>query len=193
MEDKRHVIGLRMRHMREQHQWSQEDVAQRIRRLTGRKVPRNSFSYYENAERYPDTWVLIAAAQALETSLAYLVGETDDPSPTVRPALTPAPELWGITKKLNRLTPALRGEAAQFIEATLNFAGEYGAYVSSGIVAKSDPQPADTDLDAWAGQSISQLQLDRLEAEHLQELLTDDDAADLPNGDNGQPGAARQP
>lgn len=68
-------IGERIRERREARGWTQVRLAQE----TG--IPRATLANYESGRREPDLETIQRLAQALGTSMSYLVGETEDPSP----------------------------------------------------------------------------------------------------------------
>lgn len=76
--------------MRERSGLTQEQVANHL------NVTRGAVGHWERGKNQPPYDVLIKIAQLYQTSTAYLVGETDDPSPlphaqkdTVRKAIPP--------------------------------------------------------------------------------------------------------
>lgn len=72
-------IGARVRSLRENKSWSQEDLA----KASGLK--RSHISLIENSERTPGAVSLVKLADALETSLDFLTGRSDDPNPRPLP------------------------------------------------------------------------------------------------------------
>lgn len=70
------TIGARVRSLREHKQWSQEDLA------GASDLQRPHISLIENNERTPGAESLTKLANALQTSTDYLLGLTDNPSPT---------------------------------------------------------------------------------------------------------------
>jgi len=69
------TIGARVRSLREHKNWSQEDLAKE----SGLRRPH--ISLIENNERTPGAGSLIKLADALQTSIDFLVNRTDDPNP----------------------------------------------------------------------------------------------------------------
>jgi transcriptional regulator with XRE-family HTH domain len=67
-------LGERIRTRRKQLGMSQEDLASYMSTI------QRQISHYETGDNSPTAEVLVRLAQALETSLDYLVGLTDDPS-----------------------------------------------------------------------------------------------------------------
>jgi len=67
-------LGERIKARRKQLELSQEDLARQIGSL------QKQISRYETDENIPSAEALIALAYALETSIDYLVGITDDPT-----------------------------------------------------------------------------------------------------------------
>ena len=65
----------RMKLLREQHNLSQTDLAKIL------NISRQSYNFYENEKRDPDTTMLIRIADFFNVSLDYLLGRTNDPSP----------------------------------------------------------------------------------------------------------------
>ena len=65
----------RLRRLRESRGLTQRELAEAI------GVSRQAIGLYEAGEREPDLSTLQKLARALGTSMSYLVGETDDPSP----------------------------------------------------------------------------------------------------------------
>lgn len=138
------VIGDRIKLMRERMGWSQRDLANEARRHApeGKRVTRNSISQYENGHSYPDNWMMQAIADALETSVPFLTGTTDDPSPGPRPTFV-APELWGILESLNDQPPALRRLAVSVLEAAVEYALAYANSDQSQTTAEPVSDLAD--------------------------------------------------
>lgn len=77
------IVGTRVRGLRESLQMTQEDLTRLVQALTGGMLRRPNLSKIEN-DRYgePGAWVVVALAEALHTSPAYLLGMTDSPAPT---------------------------------------------------------------------------------------------------------------
>ncbi|ADU50139.1 helix-turn-helix domain protein [Thermaerobacter marianensis DSM 12885] len=68
----------RLRKMREARGLTQRELATAI------GVSRQAIGLYEAGEREPDLTTIQKLAHVLRTSISYLVGETDDPSPLPR-------------------------------------------------------------------------------------------------------------
>lgn len=73
------VLGERLRQLRERRGLRQEDVARYFQ--TGK----STVSQWESGKRRPDLETLQRLARFYNTTIAYLVGETDNPSPTPQP------------------------------------------------------------------------------------------------------------
>lgn len=71
-------LAERLRKMREARGLTQRELAKAI------GVSRQAIGFYESGEREPDLETVQKLAQVLGTSISYLVGETDDPSPLPR-------------------------------------------------------------------------------------------------------------
>lgn len=72
--DKTETFGLRLNKCRKSKNLTQEDIAEYL------NVGKNTVSRYENGERTPDFETLLKLAEYFNTSVSYLVGETDDPT-----------------------------------------------------------------------------------------------------------------
>jgi len=71
------VIGLkyqRIRNLREDHDWNQTTVAKML------NMSQTGYSKYETGENDIPTQVLIRLARIYDTSIDYLLGETDNPT-----------------------------------------------------------------------------------------------------------------
>ena len=67
------MIYRRIRDLREDHDWTQTYVGQRI------NVPQRTYSYYETGDRMIPPHVLVALADLYDVSVDYLLERTDDP------------------------------------------------------------------------------------------------------------------
>ncbi len=63
----------RLRNLREDHDWNQTVVAKML------NMSQTGYSKYETGENDIPTQVLIQLARIYQTSIDYLLGETDDP------------------------------------------------------------------------------------------------------------------
>ncbi len=63
----------RLRDLREDHDWNQTTVARML------QMSQTGYSKYETGENDIPTQVLIRLARIYQTSVDYLLGETDDP------------------------------------------------------------------------------------------------------------------
>ncbi|MCI9514396.1 MAG: helix-turn-helix transcriptional regulator, partial [Oscillospiraceae bacterium] len=68
----------RIRHLREDHDWSQTELAQKL------GMSQTGYSKYETGENDVPTAILIQLAEIYQTSVDYLLGRTDDPRPYPR-------------------------------------------------------------------------------------------------------------
>ncbi|GMA49373.1 hypothetical protein GCM10025857_07300 [Alicyclobacillus contaminans] len=71
-------FGERLKFLREQRGWTQEDLAQRL------GVSRDAIAGYEARGKTPRSEKLIMIARLFDTSIDYLFGLTDDPTPPKR-------------------------------------------------------------------------------------------------------------
>lgn len=95
-------IGDRIRLLREQKGWSTYRLSKAARVASG------YLSEVENGlKKNPSAFVLARIAQALGTSVDYLVGNTNDPSPITDESASLSP-----TERLERLGAMLRSEGA---------------------------------------------------------------------------------
>lgn len=67
------MVYRRIRDLREDHDLNQTQVAQLL------NMSQTGYSKYETGENNPPAHVLIALARLYDTSIDYLLGETDDP------------------------------------------------------------------------------------------------------------------
>lgn len=72
------TFAVRLREMRRRRRLTQKQLAERVGLTAG------AIGMYEVGQRQPDLSTIQKLAHALETSISYLVGETDDPSPLPR-------------------------------------------------------------------------------------------------------------
>jgi len=70
------MFGIRLRKLRTTSKLTQKQLADKI------NVTHVSISGYESGNRTPDTDTLQKIAQVFDVSTDYLLGRTDDPSPT---------------------------------------------------------------------------------------------------------------
>lgn len=97
----------RMRLLREQHNLSQTDLAKIL------NISRQSYNFYENEKRDPDTTMLIRIADFYNVSLDYLLGRTNDPSPVTKEKTPSYQE--EVLRDIEDITPEMAGELRQFI------------------------------------------------------------------------------
>lgn len=88
------VTGERLKALREARGWTQDEVAKRLH------VTRGAVGHWERGKNEPSYDMLIRLARLYNTSTAYLIGETDDPSPLRRstdekPTRRQPPGEWG--------------------------------------------------------------------------------------------------
>ena len=67
------MIYRRLRDLREDHDWSQTELAKKL------NMSQTGYSKYETGENDIPTHVLIALSKIYNTSVDYLLGLTDDP------------------------------------------------------------------------------------------------------------------
>lgn len=70
------VFSRRLRKLRDTRRLTQREVAERL------GIAPSTLGMYEAGKREPDNDLLVAIAAMYGTSLDYLLGRTDDPSPT---------------------------------------------------------------------------------------------------------------
>ena len=97
----------RMKLLREQHNLSQTDIAKLL------NISRQSYNFYENEKRDPDTEMLIRIADLFNVSLDYLLGRTNDSSPITKEK-TPSHQ-EEVLQDLKDITPEMASEVRQFI------------------------------------------------------------------------------
>jgi transcriptional regulator with XRE-family HTH domain len=73
------VFGKRLSQLRKSHNLSQYDLADKLR------FSRGQIANYEQGQRQPDYETLEKIADFFEISVDYLLGRTEDPSPTRQP------------------------------------------------------------------------------------------------------------
>lgn len=119
------AIGARVRGLRARLDLSQGDLVARVRRFApdGKRFARETLSRIENDRTQPDTWIVDALAQALDTSTDYLLGLSDDPSiPGVAGYPVPELDIAELVDRLNRLPEELRREVAGMIGGAVDLA-----------------------------------------------------------------------
>ena len=72
------IIYRRIKDLREDKDWTQQNVADMLH------ISRSAYSAYENGANAAPIEVLIALAALHNTSIDYLLEQTDDPRPYVR-------------------------------------------------------------------------------------------------------------
>lgn len=70
------LLGVRLRQLRKARKLTQEDVAHQI------GVARTTYAMYEQNSREPDNETLQKLADFFQVSVDYLLGRTDEPSPS---------------------------------------------------------------------------------------------------------------
>lgn len=76
------INGGRVRRLRKQHQWTQEDLIDQVQSIVGQgRLARQTLIKIEKDkyESEPGLWLVLALAKALETTPNYLMNLTDDP------------------------------------------------------------------------------------------------------------------
>ena len=63
----------RIRELREDHDYTQSEIGQRIR------ISQRTYAYYESGQRMVPPWVLSALADVYRVSVDYLLERTDNP------------------------------------------------------------------------------------------------------------------
>ena len=97
----------RMKLLREQHNLSQTDLAKIL------NISRQSYNFYENEKRDPDTTMLIRIADFFNVSLDYLLGRTNAPSPITQEKTSSHQE--EVLRDIEDITPEMASEVRQFI------------------------------------------------------------------------------
>ena len=70
---RREFFAARLRKQRKQRRWSQDELGEKV------GVPSTTISHFESKRRLPSSNNLLALAEALDVSMDYLVGRTDNP------------------------------------------------------------------------------------------------------------------
>ena len=91
-----------MKLLREQHNLSQTDLAKKL------NISRQSYNFYENEKRDPDTAMLVRIADFFN-----VLGRTNDPSPIVK-EMTPSYQ-EEVIQDLEDITPDMASEIRQYI------------------------------------------------------------------------------
>lgn len=107
-------LGERLRQIRELRKMTQAQAAKEV------GVSRSALNMYERDQRDPDSATLSALARCYKVSTDWLLGETDDPSPSL-PGRSQSPE-----EQLEKLGVWLRGVGAT--DEDVAFVKEYLAY-----------------------------------------------------------------
>jgi transcriptional regulator with XRE-family HTH domain len=144
------VIGERMRGLRRLRGWTQPELAAQLRRLLGedREIAQETLSRIENG-RTPQTWLLDALAQALDTTADYLLGYADDPAQPEELSSfpIPLPELYTLVARLNGLPGERRRQAAALMLALIEFSEAHAVVARDPeveqLVKVLDSLPAD--------------------------------------------------
>lgn len=101
--------------LREARGWTQGQLMLEVQRRlpAGEDFSRSTLTRLENGERNPRALNVAALAQALGVSSDYLLGLTDDPTPSSPPDPdAPAAELVPLVRRLNALPGETRGKLA---------------------------------------------------------------------------------
>lgn len=115
------ALGDRVRGLRIERGWTQDQLVRHARRFLGPgHLARETLSKIENGHHDPGSALLEALAQALDTSIDYLVGLTDDPGITISAMPIPELELVDLVARLNALDPAARARVAELVGDVLD-------------------------------------------------------------------------
>jgi hypothetical protein len=120
-----HTTGQRVRWLRERRGWKPGQLVIQAQMAAERHTPPRTFgrsTLYrcERDERDPETWTVIVLADALQTTTDFLLGRTNDPSPSTGGAWpVPAPDVAPLVDRLNALDPARRGSVTAALMALL--------------------------------------------------------------------------
>lgn len=111
------TLGQRIKKLREGKGLSQGELGKLV------NVGNTTISQWENDKRIPDLATLDKLANVLKTSSDYLLGRTDDPSPTNARQLpqTVAPYL---PEGFNELSPEAKQEILNFVEYIMHKYGK---------------------------------------------------------------------
>ena len=106
------MFGERLRYLRSKTPDRQEDVAKKL------GIARTTYAMYEQGKREPDNDTLQKIADFFDVSIDYLLGRTDDPSPTEKLIDTELndPELGLWFKELKEAPEQKREELRQIWE-----------------------------------------------------------------------------
>jgi integrase/DNA-binding XRE family transcriptional regulator len=101
-------LGDRIRYLREKRGWSQEQLVIQARHVSGNDdvLSRVTLSRIENGHQLPTIATLMAVTAALNTTMDYLCGMTDDPRP--RESRGIPEDLEPLVERLERLEPEER-------------------------------------------------------------------------------------
>jgi len=125
-------LGERIRAERKRRRWTQNDLQQAVRKVTGaERLSRTTLSEIENG-RYdsePGMWLIEALATAFDTTADYLIGLSDDPGAPELPRFpVPAIEIVPLVARLNDLSADDRRQLAKIfmliVEAANPASGE---------------------------------------------------------------------
>ncbi len=121
-----HTTGQRVQWLRARRGWTPGQLLIQAEEAMQRRGQRRTFGRstlyrYERDERDPETWTVIALADALQTTTDFLLMRTNDPSPSTGGAWpVPAPDVAPLVEKLNALDPARRGSVTAALIALLD-------------------------------------------------------------------------
>ena len=100
-------IGERIKNTRKKNRLTQAELAEKL------SVHEVTVRTWENTDRGPKLTIMPSIASALDTTVAYLIGETDDPEPQRYQDPLPEPQKYqGVV-----VLPEQAGEINQVIEA----------------------------------------------------------------------------
>jgi transcriptional regulator with XRE-family HTH domain len=155
------TLGERLKGLRLEAGLTQEELTAKARKYAppGKKLPREIISRVENHRSRLDTWVVDAYAHALNTTVDYLVGSTDDPSVGAAPPFpVPTPDMWRITERIIKQPPMIRRLLMRIIETSLELLEE-ASLARYDRPARDVPAQDPADL---GGKSVAETMLETL-------------------------------
>lgn len=120
------MIGERVKALRKARHWTQGQLLIQVHRhLPDGKLARETLSRIENGQSSVEMWIVVALAEALATSVDYLMGRSDDATTPVASAIpVPTAEIVPLVERLNHLPGAQRSKLAGAFMAIIDAAGD---------------------------------------------------------------------
>jgi len=103
------IIGYRIKCLREEQGWLQQELADKLRIECNLKTSRGSVNRWENGKAYPEVWAIKCLASLFGVTMDYIIGNSDSRTPeptedTIREELRSNPKLRMLLSASSKLS-----------------------------------------------------------------------------------------